>query len=65
MLFLFIILHKMQVFINSYGSYLHVKEEMFEIRVKSDPKDNAKVKINHIAAHKVTSFVVSKGAAIF
>jgi len=55
----------MQVFINSYGSYLHVKEEMFEIRVKSDPKDNAKVKINHIAAHKVTSFVVSKGAAIF
>lgn len=52
----------MQIFINTYGSYLHVKEEMFEIKVKPSKKD--KVKINHIAAHKVTSFIVSKGAAI-
>jgi CRISPR-associated protein Cas1 len=52
----------MQVFINTYGTYLHVKQEMFEIRVKPAPKE--KVKINHIAAHKIKSFVVSKGAAI-
>lgn len=52
----------MQIFINTYGTYLHVKEEMFEIRVRPSPKE--KVKINHIAAHKVSSFIVSKGAAV-
>jgi CRISPR-associated protein Cas1 len=52
----------MQIFINTYGTYLHVKEEMFEIRIR--PKADEKVKINHLAAHKITSFVVSKGAAI-
>jgi len=52
----------MQIFINTYGTYLHVKEEMFEIRTRSKPEE--KVKINHLAAHKITSFVVSKGAAI-
>ncbi len=54
----------MQVFINTYGTYLHVKEEMFEIRTRPDPKQKDKIKKNHIAAQKVTSFVVSKGAAI-
>src|SRR5690554_6253423 len=54
----------MQIFINTYGSYLHVKEEMFEIKSRPDPKQKDKIKINHIAAHKITSFVVSKGAAI-
>jgi CRISPR-associated protein Cas1 len=52
----------MQIFINTYGAYLHVKEEMFEIKTKS-PKEE-KVKINHLAAHKISSFIVSKGAAI-
>jgi CRISPR-associated protein Cas1 len=52
----------MQIFINTYGAYLHVKEEMFEIKIKS-PKEE-KVKINHLAAHKISSFIVSKGAAI-
>ena len=52
----------MQIFINTYGTYLHVKEEMFEIRIR--PKPDEKVNINHLAAHKITSFVVSKGAAI-
>lgn len=54
----------MQIFINTYGTYLHVKEDMFEIKVRNDPKDKTKIKINHIAAHKITSFVVSRGAAI-
>lgn len=52
----------MQIFINTYGTYLHVKDEMFEIRVRPKPKE--KVKINHIAAQKIKSFIVSKGAAI-
>lgn len=52
----------MQIFINTYGTYLHVKEEMFEIKVKPSPDEKAK--INHLAAHKITSFIMSKGAAI-
>lgn len=58
----------MQIFINSYGSYLHVKEDMFEIRVKSEQgKGSIKpsvYKTNHISAKKITSFVISKGSAI-
>ncbi len=52
----------MQVFINSYGTYVHVKDEMFEIRVPLKSKEPAKV--NHIAAHKITSFVMSQGSAL-
>lgn len=52
----------MQIFINTYGTYLHVKDDMFEIRVRESKEE--KFKTNHIAAHKVTSFVVSKGSAI-
>ena len=52
----------MQIFINTYGTYVHVKDEMFKIRVpEEDKKSN---RINHIAAHKITSFVMSKGAAL-
>lgn len=52
----------MQIFINTYGTYLHVKEDMFEIKVREDKKQPFKV--NHIAAHKITSFIISKGAAL-
>lgn len=52
----------MQIFINTYGTYLHVKDEMFEIKIREDK--TKPVKINHIAAHKITSFVISKGAAL-
>ena len=52
----------MQIFINTYGTYLHVKDEMFEIKVREDK--TKPVKVNHIAAHKITSFVISKGAAL-
>lgn len=52
----------MQIFINTYGSYLHVKDDMFEIKVREDK--TKPVKVNHIAAHKISSFIVSKGAAI-
>ncbi|HET8837793.1 MAG TPA: CRISPR-associated endonuclease Cas1, partial [Flavobacteriaceae bacterium] len=52
----------MQIFINTYGTYVHVKDDMFEIKIKQ--KKNLPVKINHIAAHKITSFVMSKGSAL-
>lgn len=52
----------MQIFINTYGTYVHVKDEMFEIRVRA--KKEQVPKTNHLAAQKVTSLVLSKGAAI-
>lgn len=52
----------MQIFINTYGTYVHVKNEMFKIKVPE--KDKKSNKVNHIAAHKITSFVMSKGAAL-
>lgn len=51
----------MQIFINSYGTYVHVKDDMFEIKSKGE---KGAPKINHIAAHKVKSFVMSKGSAL-
>lgn len=52
----------MQIFINTYGTYVHVKDDMFEIKIKQE--NSLSVKTNHIAAHKITSFVMSKGAAL-
>lgn len=52
----------MQIFINTYGTYVHVKDEMFRIRVPDKEKETSK--INHIAAHKITSFVMSLGASL-
>lgn len=52
----------MQIFINTYGTYVHVKDEMFKIRVPE--KDKKEARVNHIAAHKITSFVMSTGAAL-
>ena len=57
----------MQIFINTYGTYLHVKDEMFEIRTRPPQQEGQpreKFKINHLAAHKITSFLVSKGVSI-
>lgn len=52
----------MQIFINTYGTYVHVKDDMFQIKIREDK--TKPVKVNHIAAHKITSFVMSKGAAL-
>lgn len=52
----------MNIFINTYGAYLHVKDEMFEIRVKPDPK--APYRVNHIAAHKIKSFLIGLGTSM-
>jgi len=48
----------MQLHLNSYGLYLHVKDDMFEI--KHADKDQ----LNHVAAHKVKTIHVHKGMAL-
>jgi CRISPR-associated protein Cas1 len=50
----------MQIFINTPGSYLHVKDEMFEVRFTKEGKEEKQ----QLAAHKVTSIVLQKSAAL-
>jgi CRISPR-associated protein Cas1 len=50
----------MQLVINTYGTYVHVKDEMFEVTLT---KEGVKQK-HHFASQKVTSVLMSKGAAI-
>ena len=50
----------MQIFINTPGSYLHVKDEMFEIRFTREGKEEKK----QLAAHKVTSLVLQRSTAL-
>lgn len=50
----------MQLYINTYGTYVHVKDEMFEIRVKKDGTYS-----KHLySSKKVKTLVISQGAAI-
>ena len=52
----------MEIYINTYGAYLHVKDEMFEVRVKD--KETKEVKKNHIAAHKIRSIIFTVSSAL-
>lgn len=52
----------MQLIINSYGTYIHVKDDMFEVRVPSGDDGPARKQL--IANQKITSILISKGAAI-
>lgn len=49
----------MQIHLNTYGTYLHIKDQLFEIRKKTD----GVVEKHHIAAHKVKSIWVGEGIA--
>ena len=40
----------MQIYLNTYGTYLHVKDDRFKIRV---PVKDAEPEKKHIAAHKI------------
>lgn len=51
----------MQLYINSFGAYIHVKDEMFEIKIKTENDD---VKLKHFAAIKISGIVMNRGAAI-
>ena len=50
----------MQLIIDSYGAYLHIKDELFEVRIKKEENEIKK----HFASQKVSSILLSKGAAI-
>jgi len=49
----------MQLFINTYGTYIHVKDNLFEIKAKTEDGE----KKHHYAASKVTSIIMSPGCA--
>ncbi|MCO6490719.1 MAG: CRISPR-associated endonuclease Cas1 [Phaeodactylibacter sp.] len=50
----------MQIHLNTYGAYLHVKDQLFEVRQKVD----GEVRKTHLAAHKVKSIWVNDGIAL-
>lgn len=51
----------MQLYINTYGTYVHIKDQMFEIRIKKEDKTWEK---HHYSAKKVSSIVLSQGTAL-
>lgn len=51
----------MQLHINTYGTYVHVKDDMFEIRKKNE---NGEVEKKHYSALKVTGIVLATGSAL-
>lgn len=52
----------MELYINTYGTYVHVKDQMFEIRVPGE--DVGSYVKKHFAAQKVKSILLPKSAAI-
>ena len=50
----------MQLVINTWGTYVHIKDQLFEVTLT---KEGEKQK-HHFASQKVTSILMSKGAAI-
>lgn len=51
----------MQLYLNTHGAYLHIKDAMFEVRL---PTDKGEYEKRHFAAHKVTSIVFTTAAAL-
>lgn len=51
----------MQLHLNSYGLYLHVRDAMFEVRKKND---SGEWESSAVAAHKVKSIWMGKGTAL-
>ena len=50
----------MQLFLNTYGTYLHVKDDMFEVRI---PKEKETEK-HHFSAKKISSILLATSAAL-
>ncbi|MFN8353246.1 MAG: CRISPR-associated endonuclease Cas1 [Spirosomataceae bacterium] len=51
----------MQLHINSYGTYVHIKDDMFEIRKKNE---KGEVEKKQYSAQKVTQIVMTTGSAL-
>lgn len=52
----------MELIINTYGAYLHVKDEMFEVKIRL--KDVPTPQIHYFAVHKVKTILLSMGTAL-
>ncbi len=50
----------MQLHLNTYGAYLHVKDQLFEVKLTVGGKPEKR----HVAAHKVKSIWMAKGTAL-
>jgi len=53
----------MQLFINTYGTYVHVKDEMFEIRVPIEG-ESKEYRKHHFSAKKVSNILMPQKAAL-
>lgn len=51
----------MQLNINTKGTYLHVKDDMFEVKVR---KENSEIEKFHYSSKKVSSIILSQGIAL-
>ncbi|MDQ3019788.1 MAG: CRISPR-associated endonuclease Cas1 [Bacteroidota bacterium] len=51
----------MQLNINTKGTYLHIKDDMFEVKIK---KENSEVEKFHYSSRKVTSIILGLGIAL-
>jgi CRISPR-associated protein Cas1 len=51
----------MHLHINTYGTYVHVKDELFEIRKKGE---NGEVEKKHFSANKVEGIILATGSAL-
>ncbi len=51
----------MQLYLNTYGLYLHIKDALFEVRL---PQEGGGYEKRHFAAHKITSIVMTTSAAL-
>ncbi len=50
----------MQIHLNTYGTYLHVKDQLFEIKIKQEGTTEK----HQVAAHKVKSIWIGEGIAL-
>lgn len=53
----------MELYINTPGTYVHVKDQMFEIRTPSENKSENYTK-SHFAASKIRSIILTRSAAL-
>lgn len=51
----------MQLYLNTYGTYLHIKDQMFEVRI---PVKDSQPDKKHFAASKVSSIILTTSAAL-
>lgn len=54
----------MEIYINTYGTYLHVSDQMFSIKVPNKETTGGKPTVSKVAAHKIKSVIITTQAAI-